>query len=106
MGLPKQYRNPGTSEYVQGVEVELEYKGEVPEGFDEITLPAATYLLFRGEPFKDEEFAQAIGEIWEAEKKYDPSFIGYRWDESNPRIQLEPIGSRGYIEIVPVIKAE
>lgn len=106
MWLPKQYRNPGTSEYVQGVEVDLEYKGEVPTGFDEITLPAATYLLFRGEPFKDEEFAQAIGEIWEAEKKYDPSFIGYRWDESNPRIQLEPIGSRGYIELVPVIKAE
>ena len=26
----------------------------------------------------------------------------YEWDESNPRIQLEPRGDRGYIELVPV----
>ena len=24
-------------------------------------------------------------------------------DENNPRIQLEPIGTRGYIELVPVM---
>ena len=51
-----------------------------------------------------EEFANAIGEIWKAEKQYNPEFIGYAWDDSNPRIQLEPIGSRGYIEMVPVKK--
>ena len=28
--------------------------------------------------------------------------IGYSWDESNPRIQLEPIGTRGYIELVAI----
>ena len=32
-------------------------------------------------------------------KKYDPSVIGYEWDEENPKIQLEPIGERGYIEL-------
>ena len=41
-------------------------------------------------------------EIWDAEKKYDPAFIGYEWDHMNPRIQLEPRGERGYIELVPV----
>lgn len=30
---------------------------------------------------------------------YDPSVIGYRWDKENPRIQLEPRGARGYIEL-------
>ena len=30
---------------------------------------------------------------------YDPSIIGYRWDDENPRIQLEPRGRRGYIEL-------
>ena len=34
----------------------------------------------------------------------NPAFIGYKWDETNPRIQLEPIGERGYIELVPVKK--
>lgn len=27
------------------------------------------------------------------------SVIGYAWDNSNPRIQLEPRGERGYIEL-------
>lgn len=102
--LPKYLRKPATNEYVQGVEVEKDYSGEVPEGFEVIDLPAATYLLFRGEPFVDEEFANAIGEIWKAERQYNPEFIGYAWDDGNPRIQLEPIGSRGYIEMVPVKK--
>ena len=102
--LPEHLRSPKTNEYVQGVEVEVDYNGKVPEGFEVIDLPAATYLLFRGEPFEDEKYEQAIVEIWNAEKKYNPEFIGYKWDDSNPRIQLEPIGERGYIELVPVKK--
>ncbi len=103
--LPEKYRNPITNEYVQGVEVENDYSGVIPDGFEMITLPAATYLLFRGEPFKEEEYETAIQEIWDAEKKYDPGFIGYEWDKDNPRIQLEPIGTRGYIEFIPVKKS-
>jgi AraC-like DNA-binding protein len=102
MWLPKHLRKPVTNEYVQGVEVESDFSGSIPEGFEIIDLPAAKYLLFRGEPFADEDYEQAIGEIWDAEKKYDPAFIGYEWDEENPRIQLEPRGARGYIELVPV----
>ena len=100
--LPENMRKPITNEYVQGVEVETDYKGIIPEGFETMDLPAAKYLLFRGEPFPEEKYESAIGEIWEAEKKYNPEFLGFKWDESNPRIQLEPIGERGYIELVPV----
>ncbi len=66
-------RKPVTNEYVQGVEVEVDYAGLVPNGFDIINLPEATYLLFRGEPFAEENFETAIAEIWNAEKKYPPS---------------------------------
>ena len=103
--LPEHLRKPVTNEYVQGVEVETDYAGPIPEGFEVIDLPASTYLLFRGEPFAEENYVEAIGEIWDAEKKYDPAFIGYAWDDKNPRIQLEPRGERGYIELVPVKKA-
>lgn len=102
--LPKEFRKPASNEYVQGVEVEADYNGPIPEGFEIIDLPASTYLLFRGEPFKDEDYAVAINEIWGAEKKYNPEFIGFEWDDKNPRIQLEPVGKRGYIELVPVKK--
>lgn len=104
MWLPQEMRKPVTNEYVQGVEVEEDYSGKVPEGFEIIDLPAATYLLFRGEPFADEDYEVAITEIWDAEKKYNPEFIGFKWDDKNPRIQLEPRGERGYIELVPVKK--
>lgn len=102
--LPQQYIKPGTSEYVQGVEVPLDYDGTVPEGFDVIQLPAAAYLMFRGEPFEEEAFSEAIEQVWDAVKKYDPMVTGYAWDASNPRIQLEPRGQRGYIELMPVKK--
>ncbi len=102
--LPKELRKPVTNEYVQGVEVEADYAGPVPEGFEIIDLPSATYLLFRGEPFDDENYVAAINEIWDAEEKYNPEFIGFEWDDKNPRIQLEPVGKRGYLELVPVKK--
>ncbi len=100
--LPKHLIKEGTSEYVQGVEVPVDYNGIIPDGFDVITLPAASYLMFQGEPFAEEEFGTAIEQVQNAIKKYDPSIIGYKWDNSNPRIQLEPIGSRGYIELAAV----
>lgn len=100
--LPKKYVLPNTSEYVQGVEVPYDYKGEIPDSFDVITLPAAKYLMFQGEPFAEEDFGAAIEEVQNAIKKYNPEVIGYKWDGENPRIQLEPIGARGYVELVAV----
>ena len=100
--LPKNYIKAGTSEYVQGVEVAMDYAGEVPDGFEVIELPKCKYIMFQGEPFEEENFGEAIQQVWDAIKKYNPQSIGYAWDDSNPRIQLEPIGTRGYIELHPV----
>ena len=58
--LPEQYKKPGTSTYVQGVEVDKDYHGTVPEGFDVIDLPEADYLMFQGEPFAEEDYCDAI----------------------------------------------
>lgn len=60
--------------------------------------------MFQGEPFEEEDYCQAIEQVWSAVKRYNPSVLGYEWDENNPRIQLEPIGQRGYIELLPVRK--
>ena len=97
--LPQQYKKPNTSTYVQGVEVSADYAGPVPEGFDTILLPSADYLMFQGEPFAEEDYCDAIASVQQAMDNYDPAVIGYVWDDSNPRIQLEPRGTRGYIEM-------
>ena len=97
--LPPRYRKPDTSTYVQGVEVETDYSGVIPEGFDTIHLPEAEYLMFQGQPFREEDYCAAIRAVQTAMDGYDPSVIGYRWDDENPRIQLEPRGRRGYIEL-------
>lgn len=102
--LPEAYRKPNTSVYVQGVEVDPDYNGIVPEGFDVIDLPEAEYLQFQGEPYEEERYGEAIGVVNSAMEKYDPSVIGYKWDESNPRIQLEPKGERGYIELKAIVR--
>ncbi len=104
--LPEKYRKPGTSVYVQGVEAPLDYAGVIPDGFDVITLPEAEYLQFQGEPFREEDYAQAIQTVCHAMGRYDPSIIGYQWDNANPRIQLEPRGERGYIELKAVRKQQ
>ena len=106
MWLPPRYRKPGTSTYVQGVEVETDYAGIVPEVFDTIRLPEAEYLMFQGLPFHEEDYCEAIRAVQHAADSYDPTPIGYRWDEENPRIQLEPRGERGYIELRPVRRIE
>lgn len=102
--LPKKYIKEGTSEYVQGVEVACDYDGIIPEGFDVIELPEGQYLMFQGEPFLEEDFEEAIGALWKAIDHYNPEPLGYVWDQDNPRIQLEPVGSRGYIELKPIVK--
>lgn len=102
--LPEKYRDPVTNVYVQGAEVPADYSGPVPEGFEVIKLPAAAFLRFQGEPFEEENYESAIQELWESERRFNPANIGYAWDDENPRIQLEPVGTRGYIELMPVKK--
>jgi AraC family transcriptional regulator len=103
MWLPENMRKTGTSVYAQGVEVPADYSGQLPEGFEVIDLPPCKMLIFQGQPFDEEKFEAAIGELWNVMKGYNPEIYGFAWaDEDGPRFQLEPLGYRGYIEGRPV----
>lgn len=103
MWIPENLRQPGTSEYAQGVEVPQSFKGSVPAGYELIDLPPCKMMIFQGPPFEDEKFSDAIGELWEVMKTYNPELYGFQWaDQDGPRFQLEPVGYRGYIEARPV----
>lgn len=100
--LPKSMIRPNTSEYVQGVEVPENYQNTIPEGCEMIDLPPSLVMIFQGEPYADENFMDAIGEVWDHMKKFDPKLYGYQFDLNQPRFQMEPRGYRGYIEGKPV----
>jgi AraC-like DNA-binding protein len=101
--LPPGMIPEGTSQYAQGVEVSPDYSGYVPEGYDVIDLEPCKMMIFQGPPFKDEEFANAIENLWKVMKTYNPEIYGFSWaDDDAPRFQMEPQGYRGYIEGRPV----
>lgn len=103
MWLPESLIRPGTSRYVQGVEVPSDYSNEIPEGYELIELPPCKMMVFQGEPYDEEAFQEAIADVWELMDRYDPSLYGFEWaDDDAPRFQLQPMGYRGYIEARPV----
>ena len=103
MWMPKGMQPAGTSVYTQGVEVPLGYGGEIPAGMEIIELPACKMMVFQGQPYEDEKFSDAIEQLWDVMKSYNPELYGFAWaDEDAPRFQLAPMGYRGYIEARPI----
>ncbi len=103
MWLPKHLIKEGTSQYVQGVEVPTDYANNIPDGYEIIELPPCKLMVFQGEPYSDDDFMDAIDEVWKHIEKFEPSVYGYQWaPETAPRFQLAPMGYRGYIEARPV----
>lgn len=103
MWLPQHLISEGTSKYVQGVELPLDYSNKIPEGYELIELPPCKMMVFQGEPYKDEDFMTEIEDIWDTIEKFDTALYGFeRAPEDAPRFQLAPMGYRGYIEALPV----
>jgi AraC-like DNA-binding protein len=101
--MPENMRPEGTSEYVQGVELPIDYSGNVPDGFELVDLPACKLMVFQGQPYDDADFENAIDDMWDVMKNYKPEIYGFKFaPEDAPRIQLAPQGYRGYIEALPV----
>lgn len=102
--LPENMRPENTGIYAHGVEVAADYAGTIPEGFDVIELEPCKLLVFQGEPYDDEHFQDAVGKCKAQIKKFNPEVYGFRYaPEIAPRMQLAPMGWRGYIEMLPVV---
>ena len=103
MWLPKRMIKAGTSQYIQGVELPLNYDKPIPDGYELTEFPPCKMMVFQGPPYENDNFEEAITEVWELIKTFDPSLYGFAWaDDLAPRFQLIPMGYRGYIEARPV----
>jgi hypothetical protein len=97
--LPESMRTASGSQYVQGVELPMDYQGPLPDGYDLIDLPEMELMIFQGEPYDDRDFEAEIKALWNVMDRYQPENYGYCWDGDDAfRFQLEPQGYRGYIE--------
>lgn len=93
MWLPDDLRPAGTSKYVQGVELPLDYDNVIPRGYELVDLPPVKMMVFQGEPFADEDFMEAIDEVWKHIAKFGSWCIWLQWaPEEGPRFQLGPYG--------------
>ncbi len=107
MWLPKGLRPEGTSEYVQGVELPLDYDKPVPDGYELVTFPAEMMMVFQGEPYDDDNFMDEIVAVCQHIEQFKPQVYGYEWaGDTGIRFQLMPLGERGYIEARPVRKVQ
>jgi AraC-like DNA-binding protein len=105
--LPESMRPSGTGIYAHGVEVPADYAGEAPDGFEAIALEPCKLLVFQGEPYNDEHYQEAVGVCMERIEKFNPEVYGYAYaNELAPRMQLAPMGWRGYIEMRPVMEMQ
>lgn len=101
--LPDSLVTEGTSQYVQGVEVPLDYNNSIPEGFELIDLPPYKVMIFQGQPYDDENFEAELSGMMASMDHFNPTLYGFEYaPEEGPRFQLEPRGERGYIEGRPV----
>ena len=99
--LPKGTLNDVVNNYVMGIETI-----ETLDGYEWLDLSEITYMKFQGEPYDDEYYQEAISQVRQFIETFDPSVLGYEYKVDGYRIQLEPIGQRGYIELIEVIKEQ
>ena len=105
--LPENMRNEGTGIYAHGVEVPQDYNEEIPSDYDIIELEACKLLVFQGEPYSDSDFEDKVLDCMEQIEKFNPEVYGYTYlPERAPRMQLEPWGWRGYIEMRCITEIE
>jgi len=101
--LPENMRPEGTSTYISGIEVPIDFNGDIPDGYEIVDMEPCKMMIFQGVPYDDDNPGDAMGYVMRAADNYDPNIYGYEWDPKiAPRFQFAPQGYRGYIEGRPV----
>ncbi len=92
--------------YFYGFGVDINYKGDIPKGFEIREIPASYYIVFYHPPFdylKDN--CEVMGRVENLAWNFDPSTIGYKWNEEACQdYQRHYPEGLGYQVLRPIIK--
>ena len=92
--------------YFYGTGVPFEYAGEIPRGFEIREIPASDYLVFSYPVFDFmTENAEVMGAVEKLAFSYDPSELGYEWNDEACQIYQRHYPEKlGYQVVRPVRK--
>lgn len=104
LSLPPNMIPQGRAEGAVGIEVPLDYAGEIPGGYEMITLPSGEMLYFQSQPYEREDaFPDAIKSVFDAYESYDPDIYGYAFDTATlPVFNFGAFTDKGARIAVPV----
>jgi len=88
--LPPRLQKPGYSAVAAGIEVPMDYDGEIPESCEAAVLPPSRLLYFKSRPYtEDKEFFDRMQTVFDAVSAFDPDEWGYEFaDDICPRMNL------------------
>jgi AraC family transcriptional regulator len=79
------FQQDGKWGYMFGIEVPVNYKGEVPEGMEVVEIPGGPYAVFHHPPYDYISQERSVDDAMEKFiKNWDPVSHGYQWDDSRP----------------------
>ena len=92
--------------YFYGTGVLLDYAGEIPAGFEIREIPASDYLVFSYPVFDFmSENADVMGAVENLAFSFDPTEMGYEWNEEECQIYQRHYPEKlGYQVVRPVRK--
>ena len=92
--------------YFYGTGVPLDYAGEIPAGFEVREIPASDYLVFSYPVFDFmSENADVMGAVENLAFSFDPTEMGYEWNEEECQIYQRHYPEKlGYQVVRPVRK--
>lgn len=104
--LPGHLVTEGTSAFVAGIEIPLDYQKPIPENMEILDLPACKMLYFCGAPYEnDEDFCEAIEIVAEAIRNYKPEDYGLAYDFNiAPRFNFGSSAMSGAKMAIPVVE--
>ena len=102
--LPKRLQKPGFGNIAAGIEVPLDYDGEIPEDCELAQLAPCRLLYFTSRPYTaDEEFFDRMQTVFDAAASFAPGEWGYEpADDICPTMNLGGQPERGARLVIPV----
>jgi len=89
--------------YLYGIEVPIDYRGEVPEGMECTVVSESEYVIFYYPPYNyEEENTAVMSTVNELAWNWNPEDSGYEWNTENPIYQRSDPEDYGYAIYRPV----